>query len=137
MSVVSDSISVAEKVHDIAKRYKDKELNDEIISLQQKMISLCNENLKLKDELTELKSEVCSNNKVKMDDNGFIRKDKDDKRYCPKCWNKDRRLSIMPNHGIKEFSEIHEFAFECPACGYIVYSKDNFDTKKTAPNQNS
>ena len=61
-----------------------------------------------------------------MDDNGFIRKEKDNKKYCPKCWNKDRKLSIMPNHGIKEFDGINEYAFECPACGYIVYSKDNF-----------
>ena len=77
MSIVSDSISVAEKVQEIAKKYKDKELNNEIIALQQ-------------------------------------------------CWNKDRKLSIMPNHGIKEFDGINEYAFECPACGYIVYSKDNF-----------
>ena len=61
-----------------------------------------------------------------MDDNGFIRKEKDNKKYCPKCWNKDRKLSIMPNHRIKEFDGINEYAFECPACGYIVYSKDNF-----------
>ncbi|MDM8243284.1 MULTISPECIES: hypothetical protein [Limosilactobacillus] len=126
MSIVSDSISVAEKVQEIAKKYKDKELNNEIIALQQKIISLGNDNLKLKEELTTLKSEVCSNKTVKMDDNGFIRKEKDNKKYCPKCWNKDRKLSIMPNHGIKEFDGINEYAFECPACGYIVYSKDNF-----------
>lgn len=126
MSIVSDSISVAEKVQEIAKKYKDKELNNEIIALQQKIISLGNDNLKLKEELTTLKSEVCSNKTVKMDDNGFIRKEKDNKKYCPKCWNKDRKLSIMLNHGIKEFDGINEYAFECPACGYIVYSKDNF-----------
>ena len=79
MSIVSDSISVAEKVQEIAKKYKDKELNNEIIALQQKIISLGNDNLKLKEELTTLKSEVCSNKTVKMDDNGFIRKEKDNK----------------------------------------------------------
>lgn len=49
MSIVSDSISVAEKVQEIAKKYKDKELNNEIIALQQKIISLGNDNLKLKE----------------------------------------------------------------------------------------
>ena len=57
--------------------YDYKELNNEIIALQQKIISLGNDNLKLKEELTTLKSEVCSNKTVKMDDNGFIRKEKD------------------------------------------------------------
>lgn len=130
MSVISDSLSVADRVRAIAKKYKDKELNDEIISLQQKLILLSNENLKLREKISKIKSDALSNKNVYMDDNGFIRKENDGKRYCPRCWNKDRRLAIMPNHGVKEFDEINEYTFECPACGYRVYSKDNFTTTK-------
>lgn len=129
MSLISDSITVAEKVQSIAKKYKDKELNDEIILLQQKLSLLSNENIKLREEMAEIRSDVLSNKNVYMDDNGFLRRKNDETKYCPKCWNKDRRLSIMPNHGVEEFDSINEYTFECLACGFMAYSKDNFDKK--------
>lgn len=90
MSLISDSIIVAEKVQSIAKKYKDKELNDEIILLQQKLSLLSNENIKLREEIAEIRSDVLSNKNVYMDDNGFLRRKNDEKKYCPKCWNKEK-----------------------------------------------
>ncbi|BAQ57479.1 hypothetical protein LBAT_1090 [Lactobacillus acetotolerans] len=45
-----------------------------------------------------MKGQVEISKDIDVDDDDFIVRKNDDRKYCPGCWNKNRILSIMPRH---------------------------------------
>lgn len=123
--VISDVISLLKEVQSLAKDVKSKPLNDAIVNLQESVINLENNYLELEEKYNELRKRVMASDEVYLDDDGFVCVKGRNDKYCPKCWNRDRKLSLMPKHGIETFAsqEVDRpYAFECAGCGWIVYS---------------
>ncbi|MCD7135998.1 hypothetical protein LTY62_01895 [Limosilactobacillus balticus] len=123
--MISDAIKILKEVQSLATDIKSKPLNDAIVRLQESVIDLSNNYLELSEKYNNLKEQVSTSQNVYLDDDGFICVKDDNRRFCPHCWNKDRRLSLMPKHGIdlgisQEISK--PYAFECAGCKWIIYS---------------
>ncbi|WEV42969.1 hypothetical protein OZX56_05315 [Lactobacillus sp. ESL0684] len=116
---ISDGIKIIDETKKIAKDHHDKNLNEQIINLQEYLISLSEENLELQNQINELKSKVEIPEDIDIDNDGFIVKKGDDRKYCPGCWNKERKLSLMPRKGIDRLG-VHKYSHRCAACGTIV-----------------
>lgn len=123
--MISDTIKILKEVQSLATDIKSKPLNDAIVKLQESVIELSNNYFELLEKYNNLKEQVSVSQDVYLDDDGFICIKNDKRKFCPHCWNKDRRLSLMPKHGINlgSFQEVSKpYAFECSGCKWIVYS---------------
>lgn len=122
---ISDVIGLLKEVQSLAQDIKSKPLNDAIVNFQESVIGVGNDYLELEEKYNKLRKRVETSDNVYLDDDGFVCEKGKKSKYCPKCWNKDRKISLMPKHGIETFAsqEVDKpYAFECAGCGWIVYS---------------
>lgn len=122
---ISDIIRMLKEVQSLAKDIKSKPLNDAIVGLQEAVMNLSSSYLELEEKYNDLKKKVATSDDIYLDDDGFACVKGRKQKYCPKCWNKDRKLSLMPKNGIETFAsqEVSKpYAFECAGCGWVVYS---------------
>lgn len=122
---ISDIISMLKEVQSLAKDIKSKPLNDAIVGLQEAVMELSSSYLELEEKYDNLKKKVTVSDNIYLDDDGFVCVKGKSQKYCPRCWNKDRKLSLMPKNGIEAFGsqEISKpYAFECAGCEWTVYS---------------
>lgn len=124
MITFGSAISILKNAQILAKKLKDRELNDALLSLQQELIELGSQNIELKEKYDELKKYIEIPDNIDLDDDGFIYRKDDVRKYCPSCWNKNRRLSLMPRFGVMELNvELDKpYTYECSACHWRVYS---------------
>ena len=127
MITFSSAISILKNAQALAEKLKSRELNDVLLSLQQELIGLGDQNLELKEKYDELKKYIEIPDNIDLDDDGFICRKDDVRKYCPSCWNKDRRLSLMPKLGYQFLSldfdkPDNAFQYTCPACEFVIYS---------------
>lgn len=127
MITFSSAISILKNAQALAEKLKSRELNDVLLSLQQELIGLGDQNLELKEKYDELKKYIEIPDNIDLDDDGFICRKDDVRKYCPSCWNKNRRLALMPKIGNQFISVDFDtpskaFRYFCPACDFVVYS---------------
>lgn len=122
---ISDIIALINKANEIANNVKSIELNKVLLELQTAIIQFGTQNLELQEKFSELKKYIEIPNDIFIDDEGFICKKGDSNKYCPKCWNKERKLSLMPKTGVKtHYNDIEKpYDYMCSACNFVVESK--------------
>lgn len=127
MITFGNAISLLKDAQLLAKKLKNRELNDVLLSLQGDLIDLGDQNIKLREKYDELKKYIEIPDDIYLDDDSFICRKNDIRKYCPSCWNKDRRLSLMPKLGYQflslDFDQPDKaFQYICSACKYVIYS---------------
>lgn len=123
MITFSSAISILKNAQALAEKLKNRELNDALLSLQQELIGLGNQNLELKEKYDELKKYLEIPNDVYLDNDGFICRKNDTRKYCPHCWNKYRKFSLMPLEGVEVMDYLNlskPYMYKCSACGHGV-----------------
>lgn len=122
---ISDVISLIKQATQLGKKLKDKDLNKVLLDLQMAVIQLGDQNLELQEKYQNLKKYIEIPDNIYLDDEGFICREDDVNKYCPHCWNKDRKLALMPRYGIQEFGTLDvdkPYTYECSACQWKVGS---------------
>lgn len=124
---ISDVISLIKQATQLSKKLKDKDLNKVLLDLQLAVAQLGEQNIELQDKYLQLKKYLEIPDNIYMDDEGFICRKNDSNKYCPHCWNKYRKLSLMPHRGIinndLDWNKPEgKYFYECPACNFKVYS---------------
>lgn len=125
MITFSSAISILKNAQALAEKLKNRELNDALLSLQQELIGLGNQNLELKEKYDELKKYLEIPNDVYLDNDGFICRKNDTRKYCQHCWNKYRKFSLMPLEGVEVMDYLNlskPYMYKCSACGHGVQS---------------
>ncbi len=129
--LLKDSIDLLKDAQQIAEKIKSKPLNDIIVQLQQDVIAMGNETLELQEKYHKLKDKVLVPDNIYIDDNDFLCIKNDSRKYCPKCWNRYRKLSLMPTVGVSETVAMDyekPYVFQCAGCGYVVRAdQERFD----------
>lgn len=127
---ISDLIALINKANDIAQNVKNLKLNKVLLELQKAVLQYGSQNLELQEKYNELNKYIQNPDDIFIDDDGFICRKNDPNKYCPHCWNKDRRLSLMPKYGIQRYScddYSKPYTYECSACKWTVdSSKEHF-----------
>lgn len=72
MITFGSAISILKDAQILAKKLKDRELNDALLSLQQELIELGSQNIELKEKYDELKKYIEIPDNIDLDDDGFI-----------------------------------------------------------------
>lgn len=126
---IGDILALLKSAAKVGEKVKNRDLNKIILELQTAVVQFGSQNLELQEKYAELKKYVEMPDDIYIDDDGFICKKNDNAKYCPHCWNKDRRLSLMPKHGIERY--MHDsnkpYTYECSACKWTVdSSKEHF-----------
>lgn len=129
MITFGNAISLLKDAQLLAEKLKNRELNDVLLSLQGELMDLGDQNIKLREKYDELKKYIEIPDDIYLDDDGFICRKNDVRKYCPSCWNKDRRLSLMPKLGYQfislDFDQPDKaFQYTCPACEFVIYSNE-------------
>ncbi|MBA2915539.1 hypothetical protein HCN73_04985 [Lactobacillus crispatus] len=126
MISISDVISLIENAIKLSKKVKDKDLNNILLELQAAVLQFGTQNLELQDKYSKLKKYIEIPDNVYLDDDGFLCRKNDKVKYCASCWNKDRRLSLMPKKGTYNLMagdfNTKSYTYECSACKYQIYS---------------
>lgn len=126
MISISDMIALIESAIKLSKKIKDKDLNKILLELQTAILEFGTQNLKLQEKYQDLKKYLEIPDDVYIDDDGFLCRKNDKVKYCPGCWNRNRRLSLMPKKGISNILlgdfNTKAYTYECSACKYQVYS---------------
>ncbi|MCI6883030.1 MAG: hypothetical protein SOT17_03340 [Lactobacillus johnsonii] len=119
----SSALSILKSAQDLAEKIKNRELNEALVSLQQELLSLGDKNLELQEKYVELKKYIEIPEDIFIDKDGFICKKDDSNKYCPHCWNKYRKLCLMPKEGVREIYDVPKpYVYQCSACKWTVDS---------------
>jgi hypothetical protein len=107
ITAVLDAIK---KARDVAKRFKDADVQEILLEAQERALSLKEELLSLRAENLSLKEQLAAQVEVTFD-GGAYWSDKDNSRegpFCSRCYDVDKRLvRLRPTH---------DFWHHCPAC---------------------
>lgn len=120
---ITDGINVFNEIKKIVIKYNNKDLIEKILNLQEYLMNLSEKNIELKTQVTKLQSQLETPKDIDIDDNGFIVKKGDNRKYCPRCWNKERKLSLMPRKGVDSLGT-NLYGHMCSACEMIVNTEE-------------
>lgn len=123
---IGDILALLKSAAKLGEKVKNRDLNKIILELQEAVVQFGSQNLELQEKYAELKKYIEIPDNVYLDDDGFLCRKNDKVKYCSSCWNKDRRLSLMPKKGTYNLMsgdfDIKSYTYECSACKYHIYS---------------
>lgn len=124
--MISDAISILDKLVELGKKLKNKKLNEEIMtlqnymmSIQQRIITLERENHQLKEKLLEKE-----NKNIVFENGAYFELKQDgtkDGPFCSVCWEKDKKLIRLKEacvgwyDSINNIDDTHQVE-TCPIC---------------------
>lgn len=124
--MISDAISILDKLVELGKKLKNKKLNEEIMtlqnymmSIQQRIITLERENHQLKEKLLEKE-----NKNIIFEKGAYFELKQDGTKegpFCSGCWDKDKKLIRLKEtrvgwyDSINNIDDTHQVEI-CPIC---------------------
>lgn len=117
MVTFETAVSILKNAQELAKKIKSRKLNEVLLNLQDELINLKTQYIESDEKYKEIRKYIEVPEDIYLDNHGFICRKNDNRKYCPKCWNENRKLSLMPNFDIK----VGKIQSNCSACGHAIY----------------
>lgn len=131
MAVYTEISALFKDLTAIAKKVKDAELNNAILSLQNMAMDQNNTILDLRQKLAAYESQDSLESRIRVK-NSVIEIGDDSQKYCVRCWGKYRKLNPVVIYESTRFSS-SGLGFECRTCGQFgsyFGSKDDITEKQ-------
>ena len=111
MSIISDGKAIL----DVLKKYKDPELVNNYLEMQERAINAEAAKLELKRRCEELEQALTIKGKLRFE-KPFYYMDGDASPFCPRCWESDHRAIHVVFHGETGYGP----HYSCPNCKFDI-----------------